>query len=263
MDFILPLSTGLTPLSANDCKSAAFAPPSCSSIRRGGCHDQSGQYPDVLLRERVLRRTCNRGRKVACLTKAERPFHGGAGRTETRRPSSQILSEPGTARLPRAATQPPRRREAWLRIFVVRCGLPCDPPVKGHSCNGGRSHGLRASELCDLQWSQVELATGRLHVRRAKNGSPSVHPMQGDDCSANRPTRPGPARRLAITPLAKSSSSPRHLRVISSATSRTPLSFGVDVNGGTGRDLERGSHAAALAIRLSAPLSHSAKRGSE
>jgi integrase len=45
----------------------------------------------------------------------------------------------------------------------------------------GYRHGLRASELCDLQWSQVELATGRLHVRRAKNGSPSVHPMQGDE----------------------------------------------------------------------------------
>jgi site-specific recombinase XerD len=26
-------------------------------------------------------------------------------------------------------------------------------------------HGLRASEVCDLQWHQVELATGRLHVR--------------------------------------------------------------------------------------------------
>ena len=37
----------------------------------------------------------------------------------------------------------------------------------------GYRHGLRASELCDLQWSQIELATGRLHVRRAKNGSPS------------------------------------------------------------------------------------------
>jgi hypothetical protein len=37
--------------------------------------------------------------------------------------------------LPRAATQPLRRR-AWLRIFVVRCGLPCDPPFGGHSCNG-------------------------------------------------------------------------------------------------------------------------------
>jgi integrase len=48
----------------------------------------------------------------------------------------------------------------------------------------GYRHGLRASELCDLQWSQVELATGRLHVRRAKNGSPSVHPMQGDEIRA-------------------------------------------------------------------------------
>jgi type 1 fimbriae regulatory protein FimB/type 1 fimbriae regulatory protein FimE len=50
----------------------------------------------------------------------------------------------------------------------------------------GYRHGLRASELCDLQWSQVELATGRLHVRRAKNGSPSVHPMQGDQIRALR-----------------------------------------------------------------------------
>jgi site-specific recombinase XerD len=47
-------------------------------------------------------------------------------------------------------------------------------------------HGLRASELCDLQWSQVELTTGRLPVRRAKNGSPSVHPMQGDEIRALR-----------------------------------------------------------------------------
>ena len=37
-----------------------------------------------------------------------------------------------------------------------------------------------------LQWSQVELATGQLHVRRAKNGSPSVHPMQGDEIRALR-----------------------------------------------------------------------------
>jgi integrase len=50
----------------------------------------------------------------------------------------------------------------------------------------GYRHGLRASELCDLQWSQVELTTGRLHVRRAKNGSPSVHPMQGDEIRALR-----------------------------------------------------------------------------
>jgi type 1 fimbriae regulatory protein FimB/type 1 fimbriae regulatory protein FimE len=54
----------------------------------------------------------------------------------------------------------------------------------------GYRHGLRPScAIC--KWPQVELATGLLHVRRAKNGSPSVHPMQGDEircdvCSANR-----------------------------------------------------------------------------
>ena len=42
-------------------------------------------------------------------------------------------------------------------------------------------HGLRASELVDLQWHQIELNTGRLHVRRSKRGMPSVHPMQGDE----------------------------------------------------------------------------------
>jgi integrase len=47
-------------------------------------------------------------------------------------------------------------------------------------------HGLRASELCDLQWHQVELNTGRLHVRRSKRGTPSVHPMQGDEIRALR-----------------------------------------------------------------------------
>jgi hypothetical protein len=37
----------------------------------------------------------------------------------------------------------------------------------------GYRHGLRANELVDLQWHQVELTNGRLHVRRAKGGSPS------------------------------------------------------------------------------------------
>jgi integrase len=47
-------------------------------------------------------------------------------------------------------------------------------------------HGLRASELSDLQWHQVELNAGRLHVRRSKRGTPSVHPMQGDEIRALR-----------------------------------------------------------------------------
>jgi integrase len=52
-------------------------------------------------------------------------------------------------------------------------------------------HGLRASELCDLQWHQVELNAGRLHVRRSKKGTPSVHPLQGDEIRALRRLHPG------------------------------------------------------------------------
>src|SRR5262249_49378236 len=35
-------------------------------------------------------------------------------------------------------------------------------------------------------WMQVELSAGRLHVRRSKRGTPSVHPMQGDEIRALR-----------------------------------------------------------------------------
>jgi site-specific recombinase XerD len=50
-------------------------------------------------------------------------------------------------------------------------------------------HGFRASELCDLEWHQVELDAGRLHVRRLKNGTPSVHPLRGDEVRALRRLR--------------------------------------------------------------------------
>ena len=50
-------------------------------------------------------------------------------------------------------------------------------------------HGLRASEVCDLHWHQIELSEGRLHVRRVKNGTPSVHPIRGDEMRALRKLR--------------------------------------------------------------------------
>src|SRR5215471_17862761 len=50
-------------------------------------------------------------------------------------------------------------------------------------------HGLRASEVCDLQWQQIELSEGRLHVLRVKNGIPSVHPIRGDEMRALRKLR--------------------------------------------------------------------------
>ena len=48
-------------------------------------------------------------------------------------------------------------------------------------------HGLRAIELCDLEWSQVEFdRAATLHVCRAKNGKPSAHPIRGDELRALR-----------------------------------------------------------------------------
>jgi type 1 fimbriae regulatory protein FimB/type 1 fimbriae regulatory protein FimE len=40
-------------------------------------------------------------------------------------------------------------------------------------------HGLRAAEVADLRWEQVDFKTATLHVRRVKNGTPSTHPLTG------------------------------------------------------------------------------------
>ena len=47
-------------------------------------------------------------------------------------------------------------------------------------------HGLRVSELVDLRWDQVDFRTATLHVRRVKQGTPSVHPIIGDELRALR-----------------------------------------------------------------------------
>jgi integrase len=47
-------------------------------------------------------------------------------------------------------------------------------------------HGLRASELVDLRWDQVDYRTAMLHVRRVKAGTPATHPIRGDELRALR-----------------------------------------------------------------------------
>jgi hypothetical protein len=66
---------------------------------------------------------------------------------------------------------PPRQRVAFLGGIVFRVFR----------------HGLRAAELVDLRWDQVELGrNAALHVRRVKQGLPSVHPLPGDEMRALR-----------------------------------------------------------------------------
>ena len=47
-------------------------------------------------------------------------------------------------------------------------------------------HGLRASELVALRWDDIELSTGRMHVRRGKGGATSVHPIGAKESRALR-----------------------------------------------------------------------------
>ena len=47
-------------------------------------------------------------------------------------------------------------------------------------------HGLRASEIVDLRWEQIDFNATTLHVRRVKQGKPSTHPIRGDELRALR-----------------------------------------------------------------------------
>ena len=98
-----------------------------------------------------------RSKPLACL------WHCHACNTATRNPE-------WAGRAPPAATTPPRRR-AWLRIFVVRCGLPCDPPVGGHSCNGGTIPRFHRAVRRGLLQNSCFRTCGRQRVLGSRCGS--------------------------------------------------------------------------------------------
>ena len=41
-------------------------------------------------------------------------------------------------------------------------------------------HALSVSEAITLRWEQVDFSQGLLHIKRVKNGIPSIHPLQSD-----------------------------------------------------------------------------------
>src|SRR6266851_6952489 len=45
-------------------------------------------------------------------------------------------------------------------------------------------HGLRVSEACGLQLSQVDIESRILHVARLKQGLSTTHPLRGDELRA-------------------------------------------------------------------------------
>ena len=50
-------------------------------------------------------------------------------------------------------------------------------------------HGLRASELVALRWTDINLTTGRLRIRRSKGSAASVRPISAEESRALRRLR--------------------------------------------------------------------------
>jgi integrase len=50
-------------------------------------------------------------------------------------------------------------------------------------------HALRVSELVSLRWEQIHLDTATIHIKRAKNGTPSNHGLRGDELRLLRALR--------------------------------------------------------------------------
>jgi len=95
-------------------------------------------------------------------------------------------------------TIPPRRRpnaELRPREYLTEAEVERLMKAAGKNRNGHRDatmvllayrHGLRASELVDLRWDQVDFNRAVLHVRRVKQGTPATHPLTGLEMRALR-----------------------------------------------------------------------------
>jgi integrase len=100
-------------------------------------------------------------------SRASRAAPTSANVTVGRR-SREYLTEREVERLIEAAKQNRSGHRDATAILVAYC------------------HGLRASELVALRWDDIDLTTGRLHVRRAKSGDASVHPISARESRALR-----------------------------------------------------------------------------
>src|SRR5262249_327467 len=88
-------------------------------------------------------------------------------------------------------------------------------------------HGLRAAELVDLRWDQVDFETGVLHVRRAKAGTPATHPLTGRELRALRRLQRemGPSTHLFMSGRKAPISADGFQQMIERASARAKLGF--------------------------------------
>jgi integrase len=95
--------------------------------------------------------------------------------------------EPAVPPRPRSSNRLPNA-ELRTREHLTNHEVEALIEVAGRNRHGRRAtlmillayrHGLRAAEVVDLRWDQVDFKNANLHVRRVKNGIPSTHPLTG------------------------------------------------------------------------------------
>ena len=106
--------------------------------------------------------------------------------------------------------RPPKRvHNAEVRAREYLTNAEVDRLVKaaGANRNGHRDatmvlvayrHGLRPVELVALRWDAIDFAHGQIHVSRAKNGAPSVHPFERCRTTGAAPAQARPGAAVAV-----------------------------------------------------------------
>ena len=62
----------------------------------------------------------------------------------------------------------------------------------------GFRHGLRLKELADLKWDQINFKDNLMHVKRAKNGLASTHPIKPDELRLLKKLSKDPKRQKHV-----------------------------------------------------------------
>jgi type 1 fimbriae regulatory protein FimB/type 1 fimbriae regulatory protein FimE len=102
-------------------------------------------------------------------------------------------SEKPTVRGGRAKNADYRQREylteAEIDKLVAAAGESRNPGCDRLLILMAFRHALRVSELVDLRWQQIHLDTATINITRAKNGTPGIHGLQGDELRLLRALR--------------------------------------------------------------------------
>jgi len=132
----------------------------------------------------------NPGRQISLATVGKNnaySHHAGTGKIAM---SPVVQLRPPTAKKPTVMQGRAKNATYRSREYLTETEIEKLLAAAGKSRNPNRDrllalmayrHALRVKELVDLQVDQIDLKAATIHIRRAKNGTPGIHGLQGDE----------------------------------------------------------------------------------